>query len=573
MKNSYSKRCVFFLLFIMLFSCTPKIETKYPDKLIKADKILISNPNEALVLLTSMGNNIKEEPVEVQMYYEILLFRAQDMCYIVHKSRKTIDKAIEFYKNKRDKDKLMAAYYCCGCYFRDKNDYGQATISYQNALSCMSQSKNYSLIGRIYNQLAQVNRFPKESLPLYKESAKYFALAKEGATLSYSLRDIATEYQSLSMNDSALVYGLKAYRIALKTGKKEFICTLEGSLAGFYLSLKDFSNARIFIEKTQKYTKDSATFSLLYMNWGRFYKGTNKLDSAIYYLNKCLKVSNDVDDQYYSFDFLQQIYERLGRADKALYYANKKSDIQSVMEQRIHDGDVNVINARYNVKRAAKEINKLKASNEYKMYLLYVVSVMVLIMFWGGLSIKRRNDNFKLRMMKIRSELTNNLQNRIVDNNQRLQILEQQLQKSNVENEQFKSEINELELLNEKYQSELKRNIKLENDFMHSNIRMVFFEATEGNVIITFSQWDNFKAAVDAAYNDYNKRLPSLYPDMSQVEVKVCNLIKAQFSPSEIANLIHRSISTVSSIRSRLYTKITGKKESAASLDKLLEDF
>jgi len=60
---------------------------------------------------------------------------------------------------------------------------------------------------------------------------------------------------------------------------------------------------------------------------------------------------------------------------------------------------------------------------------------------------------------------------------------------------------------------------------------------------------------------------------MSQVEVKVCNLIKAQFSPSEIANLIHRSISTVSSIRSRLYTKITGKKESAASLDKLLEDF
>ena len=573
MKNSYSKRCVFFLLFIMLFSCTPKIETKYPDKLIKADKILISNPNEALVLLTSMGNNIKEEPVEVQMYYEILLFRAQDMCYIVHKSRKTIDKAIEFYKNKRDKDKLMAAYYCCGCYFRDKNDYGQATISYQNALSCMSQSKNYSLIGRIYNQLAQVNRFPKESLFLYKESAKYFALAKESTTLSYSLRDIATEYQSLSMNDSALVYGLKAYKIALKAGKKEFISTLEGSLVGFYISLNDFSNAKIFIEKNQNCAKDSAMLSLLYMNWGRFYKGTNKLDSAIYYFNKCIKVSNEVDDQYYSFYFLQQIYERLGRTDKALYYANKKSEIQSVMEQRIRDGDVNVINARYNVKRATKEINKLKASNEYKMYLLYVVSVIVLIMLGVFLSIKKRNGNFKLRMMKIRSELTNNLQNRIEENNQHLQILEQQLQKSNVENEQFKSEINELELLNEKYQSELKRNIKLENDFMNSNIRMAFFEATEGNVIITFSQWDDLKAAVDVAYNDYNKRLPSLYPDMSQVEVKVCNLIKAQFSPTEIANLIHRSISTVSSIRSRLYTKITGKKESAASLDKLLEDF
>lgn len=573
MKNSYSIRCVFFILFIMLFSCAHKIEKKYPDKLIKADKILISNPNEALDLLISMGNNIKEEQVEVQMYYEILLFRAQDMCYIVHKSRNTIDRTIEFYKNKRDNDNLMAAYYCRGCYFRDNNDYGQATISYQNALSCMSQSKNYSLIGRVYNQLAQVNRFPKESLSLYEESAKYFALAKESATLSYSLRDIATEYQCLSMNDSALVYGLKAYRIALKTGKKDLICTLEGSLAGFYLSLKDFSTARIFIEKNQKCTNDSTTCPLLYMNWGRFYKGTNKLDSAIYYFNKCLKVSNDVDNQYYSFYFLQQIYERLGKADKALYYANKKSDIQNVIEQRIHDGNVNVINAHYNVKRAAKEINKLKASNEYKMYLLYVVSVMVIIMLGVFFSIKKRNDNFKLRMMKIQSELTDNLQNRIGDNNQRLQILEQQLQKSNVENDQFKSEINELELLNEKYQSELNRNIKLENDFMHSNIRMAFFEAAEGNVVITFSQWDDLKAAVDGAYNDYNKRLPSLYPDMSQVEVKVCNLIKAQFSPSEIANLIHRSISTVSSIRSRLYTKITGKKEGAASLDKLLEDF
>jgi len=79
--------------------------------------------------------------------------------------------------------------------------------------------------------------------------------------------------------------------------------------------------------------------------------------------------------------------------------------------------------------------------------------------------------------------------------------------------------------------------------------------------------------AIDDAFDHFNKRLFLLYPGISDIEIKVCNLVKAGFNPLEMSKQMKYSPSNISSIRRRLYKKITAKNGFAADMDLLLKKF
>ncbi len=106
-------------VFFFAFACQ-KNKEPYPVQIQNAEKIMLKEPAKALSMLDSIRMTIKNQPVETQRYYDLLLFRVNDMCYIPHKSNDTIQKCITYYTKHCDNDKLMAAYYCMGCFYRDK---------------------------------------------------------------------------------------------------------------------------------------------------------------------------------------------------------------------------------------------------------------------------------------------------------------------------------------------------------------------------------------------------------------------------------------------------------------------
>lgn len=81
----------------------------------------------------------------------------------------------------------------------------------------------------------------------------------------------------------------------------------------------------------------------------------------------------------------------------------------------------------------------------------------------------------------------------------------------------------------------------------------------------------------DEDWKDINEKFNSIYPrftstllnlhNMSQIELQVCQLIKLNSSPSEIANVLCKEKSSISTTRSRLYSKVFGGKGSSKEWD------
>ena len=60
-------------------------------------------------------------------------------------------------------------------------------------------------------------------------------------------------------------------------------------------------------------------------------------------------------------------------------------------------------------------------------------------------------------------------------------------------------------------------------------------------------------------YPGFTSQLRTLYP-MSELEYETCLLIKLRIPPTDIAAVLSRDVSTISTVRSRLYKKVFGKK-------------
>lgn len=80
------------------------------------------------------------------------------------------------------------------------------------------------------------------------------------------------------------------------------------------------------------------------------------------------------------------------------------------------------------------------------------------------------------------------------------------------------------------------------------------------------SVWEEMETRFKSVYPGFTNRLRSLHK-LSETEYRVCLLIKLRISPNEMALLLNRSQSAISTIRSRLYQKVFGQKGGAKDWD------
>ena len=78
--------------------------------------------------------------------------------------------------------------------------------------------------------------------------------------------------------------------------------------------------------------------------------------------------------------------------------------------------------------------------------------------------------------------------------------------------------------------------------------------------------WQQIETHVRKLYPGFTSQLRGLHA-MSELEYQVCLLIKLRITPSDIATVLARDVSTISTVRSRLYKKVFGQKGGARQWD------
>ena len=73
------------------------------------------------------------------------------------------------------------------------------------------------------------------------------------------------------------------------------------------------------------------------------------------------------------------------------------------------------------------------------------------------------------------------------------------------------------------------------------------------------ADWQEIESHIRKVYPGFCSQLKGLYA-MSELEYQVCLLIKLRMAPKDIAAVLARDMSTISTVRSRLYGKVFGRK-------------
>ncbi|MCR5042727.1 MAG: DUF2730 domain-containing protein [Bacteroidaceae bacterium] len=79
-------------------------------------------------------------------------------------------------------------------------------------------------------------------------------------------------------------------------------------------------------------------------------------------------------------------------------------------------------------------------------------------------------------------------------------------------------------------------------------------------------EWSEMETQLKKIYPGFTSQLRNLYP-MSELEYQTCLLIKLRIVPRDIAAVMSRDMSTISTVRSRLYQKVFGKKGGSKEWD------
>ena len=82
-------------------------------------------------------------------------------------------------------------------------------------------------------------------------------------------------------------------------------------------------------------------------------------------------------------------------------------------------------------------------------------------------------------------------------------------------------------------------------------------------------EWHSIESQIKKVYPGFSSQLRNLHA-MSELEYQVCLLIKLRVAPSDMAIVLARDASTISTVRSRLYKKVFDRKGGAREWDEFI---
>ena len=153
---------------------------------------------------------------------------------------------------------------------------------------------------------------------------------------------------------------------------------------------------------------------------------------------------------------------------------------------------------------------------------------------------------------------------------QKIAELENLIQKLGDENSMLKLELEEkkatLDYNNKVAIIENAKREQAETVIFSSDIYRHIQECLNSGRSLNYQDWSELTQLLNSIYTGLTEKLYSLYP-MSEQELHVSLLIKMHIQPKDIAMLTAHSKESIATTRSRLYSKVFGRKGSSKDWD------
>lgn len=580
----------FALLLLALYSCSNRPS---PRALQVADSLTYCQPDSAVALLQQMKESILSEPEATQMRYYLLCIKAQDKAYITHTSDSLIQQVVRYYRKHKDKTYLPEALYFAGRVYRDLGDAPQALEYFQRAISHSTKETDYKLISNVYSQIGMIFLYQDiydKAPEMFRKSYHYSVLANDSDGIVYRLRDIGRSFTTLKQADSAIYYYLKADEQAIQIKHPHLRSVVNSELSGYYTELGRYEEAYKAMQIAISQKKEERL--PLYAITAQYYEHTNQLDSATNYYLKLLPTGNYIFKQA-AYWGLYKIARSRGRTDETLMYLDQYLAYTDSVQSITQEETIRKINALYNYQLSRKENRKLKLQTfqERKLKVIFGIGfVFSIVLFIAYREYHKRKEQAqkiqRQKLERIKKEQYKLSLAQIEKNQKDIEALELSLREAEAMHDQLLQDyLNAQKKLIEKNSEQIEAKQKVQDQaevkLKQSDIYRKFHsiqkegeeeKEEEKKIKISSSDWQELNKAIDEAYNQFSQRLQELYP-ITDIELKVCLLLKIGLSPQQIAIITIRSKQAISSTRKRLYKKLFNDDGNTEQLDSFIRNF
>ena len=214
---------------------------------------------------------------------------------------------------------------------------------------------------------------------------------------------------------------------------------------------------------------------------------------------------------------------------------------------------------------------------ERELFLLVICAVTYITLFIVTVQNSRRKIlSLQDRLEKIRrtkEEQEASSSQRIAYNKERILELENLLQKIGDENSMLKLELEEkkahLDYTNKVAMIESEKREQAETVIFGSDVYLRMQNSLNEGRMMDETDWQALSDLVNRVYSGFTEKLYELY-NLSSQDYRVSLLIKVRVQPKDIAILTAHSKESVASTRSRLYSKVFGKKGSSKDWDEFI---
>jgi tetratricopeptide (TPR) repeat protein len=496
-----------------------------------AENIVVSRPDSALILLDSIKNPIKVP--EQQVRHILLTSYAKDLSGKDISADIMIFHAKDYLETINNPKYLALAEYYMGRIYQAQGKNDMALQLYLKAQTTAESSNDNDIKGLIRSYIGQqyyIQRKYSEAIDNFKFALEYFNKSENNYRRAVSvLNKLGNSFLIANKKDSAMIYYNDALQYAKIAQDSADIMQNRGVA---YLTLNEFDNAKQQLLQSLKLNSDSTLQSLIYLNLSRIYEKEGIIDSAVYFARLAVLLEekrNDIYSLYANYQILSRLEGKNDSCYKVMDYCKKWLECYTKIRTE-NVFDIQRIEIKHELDRLRSE------QRSYIIIIWYSCSALMIILLVYIMHICRNKRNLKKIKLK-------NL------------VLEDILEKT-------QSHLDEKKKLVDLYHNTLKeiyKNVdKLSSDSKFKKIMNNDSERINeivAHLHLIFYKNHTWDMIYNAGKSIFDK-IKTLYPQLTENELKIACLDCLGFTNVMIANIVGLKQNTIQQQETKIRNKL-----------------
>ena len=474
--------------------------------------------------------------------------------------------AADWYDRHGTANERMRAHYLLGRCYHDLGEAPRALECYQHAAEQADTTRKdcdlYTLCA-VYGQMADLYHFqnlPMNEIAAFASCEKVAWKSKDTLT-ALRCRELQIRPYYL-LGDTTKVLQIVSYmnRMYKENGYENF--AVSAFPVSIYIHIKrgNYSKAR---EQMNAYEAQSGFFDKLgnisrgrehyYYSKGLYYMGVHRIDSA----ETCFRKVGQAGFQKECYKGLLEVYRHHVQPDSVSKYSQLYEAALDTLHNQMRTETVGNITSLYNYQQMEKENHKLQQINEQTrwysivMALLVLIAIFILIAYYQYTQKRIIANQRRIQLLQqVNEKITRGKQNTINQQNGLNDSLNTQIKQS-------KDCLQQLEM---------RKKRELTMSILASEVgKKARKTAKEQDGKFSESDWQEIFKLIDKNFPSFKQSLHILHK-ISDDEYKICVLEILEFKNIEIAHLLFKEPSTISTSRKRIFEKLSSSKGSATDL-------